>query len=155
MNGWWIDPELPTGHFVTFAVLLTVSLAWQFVISPRRRQLLGNVKFLLAAGLEAGLPLFGVIVLRAGWRHAFIDAGRGWWTALWLSLFWMIAFLIVSRLLVRIVPPFSWLMRDWRRARTEGFKMMFGFGGARPVPQQPSQSEPRFVGRSSFASKNR
>ncbi|CAN5338839.1 hypothetical protein BH09PSE2_BH09PSE2_05800 [soil metagenome] len=136
-------------------MLLSISLAWQFVISPRRRQLLGDFKFLLAAGLEAGLPLFGVIVLRAGWRHAFIDAGRGWWTALWLSLFWMIAFLIVSRLLVRIVPPFSWLMRDWRRARTQGFKMMFGFGGPRPDAAPESAGEPRFVGRSSFVSKTR
>ncbi len=116
--------------------------------------MLGDFRFLLAAALETGLPLFGVIVLRAGWRHAFIDAGRGWWTALWLSLLWMIAFLIVSRLVIRIVPPFSWLMRDWRRARTEGFKMMFGLGGG-AHRGEPAPAEPRVVGRSSFASKTR
>ena len=107
---------------------------------------MGAVKFTLAAVLEFGIPLFGVIVMRAGWRHAFLDAGRGWWTALWLSLFWMVLFLFVARLAARTVPPFSWLMRDWRRANMEGWKMLFGMGGRAPPTGDPQGM--RVVGRS-------
>ncbi len=121
-------------------------MAFQLVVSPRRRGLLGPVKFTLAAAIDSGIPLFGVIVLRAGWRHAYLDAGRGWWTALALSLFWMLVFLIGARLFVSVVPPLSWLMRDWRKARVEGFKMLVGLG-ARP---KDADAGPRFVGRSSF-----
>ena len=148
LNGWWIEPELPVGHFLLFAALLTLSLAFQLLISPRRRRYMGAVKFALAAAIEFGIPLFGVIVLRAGWRHAFLDAGRGWWTAMWLSLLLMVAFLFLARLAVRIVPPFSWLMRDWRQANREGLKMLFGMGGR---SGDPGADGLRVVGRSSFA----
>ena len=133
-------------HFEFFGFLLALSHLSQVTISPRSRRYLGTLKFVLAAALEFGIPLFGVIVLRAGFRHAFLDAGRGWWTALWLSLFWMVLFLFVARLAVRIVPPFSWLMRDWRQANKEGWKMLFGFGSKGQIVD-----EPRFVGGSSFA----
>ena len=106
---------------------------------------MGAIKFTLAAALEFGIPLFGVIVMRAGWRHAFLDAGRGWWTALWLSLLWMVLFLFVARLAVRVVPPFSWLMRDWRQANREGLKMLFGMGR---TPQPGEAQGMRVVGRS-------
>jgi len=108
---------------------------------------MGVVKFTLAAAVAYGIPLFGVIVLRAGWRHAYIAAGAGWWSALWLSLFWMVLFFIAARLVARFVPPFSWLMREWRQANVEGFKMMFGFGG-RPRPEAGDPSGMRVVGRS-------
>lgn len=145
MTSWWIAPELPLGHFEIFAALLALSLAFQLFISPRRRRYMGAIKFALAAAFEFGIPLFGVIVLRAGWRHAFLDAGRGWWAALWLSLMWMVLFLVVARLAVRVVPPFSWLMRDWRQANREGLKMLFGMSRT-PQPGDPSRL--KVVGRS-------
>ena len=146
MSGWWITPEIPSGHVIVFAVLLILSVSVQVLVSPRRRGLMGPVKFALAAAIEYGIPIFGVIVVRAGFRHAYEAAGWNFWAAIFLSVGWMIAFVTVARLVAWFVPPLSWLMADWRRARREGFKMMVGLGGA-----PKAAAGPRFVGGSSTA----
>ncbi|ROZ79837.1 hypothetical protein [Ramlibacter sp. WS9] len=43
------------------------------------------------------MPLFGVIVLRSALREGLEQAGHGWWAALWLSLFWMVTFIVVAQ----------------------------------------------------------
>ena len=131
MSGWWVRPELPLGHFYVFAALLAVSVALRLAVSPRRRLIMGPFRFGLATALRVGVPLAGVIVVRAGFRHAFIDAGRDWWSALWLSLFWMLAFVFAANLLLR--DPAAFLLADGRVAahRSRGLE-----GAVRPAPRR-------------------
>ena len=77
------------------------------------------------------VPLFGVFIVRSGFRHALLEDGRGWWTAMWLSLFWMLLFISVGQFLIRSLPPTSWLLRDLRRAGKDVWMERLGrwFGG--------------------------
>jgi small-conductance mechanosensitive channel len=150
VTGLWIQPQFPAGRLEVFAVLLALLLAWQLLTSPRRRRYLGVVRFTLAAALATGVPLFAVVALRAGFRHAYLDAGAGWWSAMFFSLLWMVVFLIVAGWITRRVPPFSWLSADWRRARMQGWRMFFGGASQPQTPEEPDGEGMRVVGRSSF-----
>ena len=141
---------MPIGHLIVFAAILIVSVGVQVIISPRRRALMGPLRFALAAAIEYGIPIFGVVVLRAGFRHAYLAAGWNWWAALFLSLVWMTLFVVAARSVAWFIPPLSWLMADWRRARREGLKMLVGLGG-RPSEGAETPKGPRFVGGSSTA----
>lgn len=117
-------PEIHSGAFLAraseqlpwFAVLLLVSVAITFVVSGARRRRLGLIRFLLGYLCIVVVPLFGVIVLRSALREGLEQAGRGWWAALWLSLFWMVAFIVVAQWVVRRMPPTSRWLRDYRQA---------------------------------------
>lgn len=99
-----------------FAVALLVSIAITSVFSRERRRRLGLTRFLLGHLCIAAVPLFGVIVLRSALREALEQAGRGWWAATWLSLFWMMTFILVAQWVVRRVPPTRGWLRDYRQA---------------------------------------
>src|SRR5688500_14657572 len=72
-----------------FAGVLLVSVAITSLFSRERRRRLGLTRFLLGYVSIVAVPLFGVIVLRSALREGLEQGGRGWWAALWLSLFWM------------------------------------------------------------------
>ena len=99
-----------------FAVVLLVSVAITSLVSSERRRRLGLARFLLGYLCIASVPLFGVIVLRAALREGLEQAGRGWWAALWLSLFWMVTFIAVAQWVVRRTPPTRGWLRDYRQA---------------------------------------
>lgn len=99
-----------------FAVVLLVGVAITSFFSRERRRRLGLTRFLLGYLCVAAVPLFGVIVLRSALREGLEQAGRGWWAALWLSLFWMMTFIVVAQWLVRHMPPTRGLLRDYRQA---------------------------------------
>ena len=99
-----------------FAVVLLVSVAVTSLVSGARRRRLGLARFLLGYLCIAALPLFGVIVLRSALREALEQAGRGWWAALWLSLFGMVVFIVVAQWIVRRMPPTRGWLRDYRQA---------------------------------------
>lgn len=99
-----------------FAVLLLVSVTITSLVSRERRRRLGLTRFLLGYLCIAGVPLFGVIVLRSALREGMEQAGRGWWGALWLSLFGMVAFIVVAQWVVRRMPPTRGWLRDYRQA---------------------------------------
>jgi hypothetical protein len=99
-----------------FAVVLLMSLAVTSLVSGERRRRLGFTRFLLGYLCVAAVPLFGVIVLRSALRAGLEHAGHGWWGALWLSLFWMVAFIVVAQWAVRRMPPSRKWLRDYRQA---------------------------------------
>ncbi|MBE7368887.1 hypothetical protein [Ramlibacter pallidus] len=108
---WSASVERAIEQMPWFAGLLLVSVAITSLVSRERLRRLGLTRFLLGYLCIAAVPLFGVIVLRSALREGLEQAGRGWWAALWLSLFWMVAFIVVTQWLVRRVPP----TRGWRR----------------------------------------
>ena len=99
-----------------FVVVLLVSLAVTSLVSRARRLRLGLARFLLGYLCIAAVPLFGVIVLRSALREGLEQAGHGWWAALWLSLFSMVAFIVVAQWVVRRMPPTRGWLRDYRQA---------------------------------------
>jgi len=99
-----------------FAVLLLASLAITSLVSSERRRRLGLTRFLLGYLCIAAVPLFGVIVLRSALREGLQQAGYGWWAALWLSLFWMMAFIVVAQWIVRRMPPTRGWLCAYRQA---------------------------------------
>lgn len=99
-----------------FAVALLVSLAITSLVSGERRRRLGLARFLLGAVCIAAVPLFGVVVLRPALREGLERAGHGWWAALLLSLFWLLAFIVVAQWLVRRMPPTRGWLRNYRQA---------------------------------------
>ena len=99
-----------------FAVVLLVSVAITSLFSRERRRRLGLTRFLLGYLCIVAVPLFGVIVLRSALREGLEQAGHGWWAALWLSLFWMVTFIVVAQWLVRHMPPSRGWLRDYRQA---------------------------------------
>ena len=99
-----------------FAVVLFVSAAITSLVSSERRRRLGLTRFLLGYLCIAAVPLFGVIVLRSALREELEQASRGWWAALWLSLFWMMTFIVVAQWVVRRVPPTRGWLRNHRQA---------------------------------------
>jgi formate hydrogenlyase subunit 3/multisubunit Na+/H+ antiporter MnhD subunit len=86
------------------------------LVSRERRRRLGLTRFLLGYLSIAAVPLFGVIVLRSALREGLEHAGRGWWAALWLSLFWMVTFIVVVQWVARRMPPTRGWLRDYRQA---------------------------------------
>lgn len=99
-----------------FAVVLLVGVAITSLVSRERRRRLGFARFLLGYLCIAAVPLFGVIVLRSALREGMEQAGRGWWSALWLSLFWMMVFIVVAQWVVRRMPPTRGWLRAYRQA---------------------------------------
>ncbi len=99
-----------------FAVVLLVAFAATSLFSRERRRRLGFTRFLLGYLCIAAVPLFGVIVLRSPLREGLELAGHGWWAALWLSLFWMVTFIVVAQWVVRRMPPTREWLRDYRQA---------------------------------------
>jgi flagellar biogenesis protein FliO len=57
-----------------------------------------------------------VIVVRSALREKLEQASHGWWGALWLSLFWMLTFIVVAQWVVRRMPPTRGWLRDYRQA---------------------------------------
>jgi hypothetical protein len=99
-----------------FAVVLLVSVATTALVSGERRRRLGLTRFLLGYLCIAAVPLFAVIVLRSALRAGLEQTGHGWWAALWLSLFWMVIFIVVAQWAVRRMPPTRSWLRDYRQA---------------------------------------
>jgi hypothetical protein len=119
-----------------FTAVLLVSVAITSAVSRERRRRLGLVNFLLGYLCIAALPLFGVLVFRSAVRAALEQAGHGWWAASWLSLFWMLAFILVAQWIVRHVPPIRGWLRDYRQAGRDVWRdrlaRWFGVPSRRP-----------------------
>lgn len=99
-----------------FAAALLVATTVTSLVSGERRRRLGLIKFLLGYLCIMAPPLFGVIVLRSALREGLEQAGHGWWGAMWLSLFWMVIFIVVAQWIVRHIPPTRGWLRDYRQA---------------------------------------
>ena len=131
-------PEILSSAFIErareqlpwFVAVLLISAAITSLVSSERRRRLGLTKFLFGYLCIAAVPLFGVIVLRSALREGLEQAGHGWWAGLWLSLFWMVIFIVVAQWMVRHMPPTRGWLRDYRQAGRdiwrERFERWFG-----------------------------
>ncbi len=112
MSEFAVDPVFTTLQGLAFAALMAFGLAVQFVFSPRRRAVMGNVKFALATAVIATPGIAGVTLVRGAYRAGYLAEGRGFLEANLRSIVWMSGFIFLSQLAVRFLPPMSWLSRD-------------------------------------------
>lgn len=114
--GFSVDPIFTQLQLVAFAALLSLGVAVQFAFSPKRRAVMGNMKFLLADALRTAPSIAGVTLVRGAYRAGYLNEGRGFIEANLRSIVWMSGAILAGQMAVRFVPPMSWLSRDLRLA---------------------------------------
>ena len=114
--GFSVDPIFTQLQLVAFAALLSLGVAIQFAFSPKRRAVMGNMKFLLADALRTAPSIAGVTLVRGAYRAGYLNEGRGFIEANLRSIVWMSGAILAGQMAVRFVPPMSWLARDLRLA---------------------------------------
>lgn len=129
----WIDPVIQPSRWWFFGAVMAFSMLVTVWVSPGRRKAMGALKLAAAQGAMVMVPLCGVFVVRSGFRHAYELQGKSFWDAMWMSLAWMMGFVLVGQLAVRNVPPTSWLIRDLQQANKDVWKARLGrwFGSKR------------------------
>ena len=116
MSAFIVDPVFTPLQVIAFVGFLLFGLAVQFFFSPRRREVMGSMKFALASTVIATPGIAGVTLVRGAYRAGYLAEGRGFLEANLRSLVWMSGFIFLSQLAVRFVPPMSWLSRDLANA---------------------------------------
>jgi hypothetical protein len=111
-----VDPVFTTTQAIWFAALLTFAVGLQVAFSPRRRAVMGGLKFALASAVVAAPGVAGVTLVRGAYRLGYLEEGRGFWEANLRSLVWMSGAVFAGQMAVRFVPPLSGLSRDLRAA---------------------------------------
>ena len=131
--GFAVQPIFTTTQAIWFAVLLTFGVAVQLAFSPRRRAIMGGMKFAVASALVAAPAAAGVTLVRGAYRLGYLEEGRGFLEANLRSVVWMSGAIFVGQMAVRYLPPLSWLSRDLRQAGRDVWSARLGrwFGGAR------------------------
>ncbi len=114
--GFPVDPIFTTTQAVWFAALLTLGVTAQVVFSPKRRALMGDVKFALASAVLAAPAIAGVTLVRGACRAGYLADGRGFLEANLRSVAWMSGAIFAGQMAVRYLPPLSGLSRDLRQA---------------------------------------
>jgi len=114
--GFAVDPMFTQLQFIAFAALLSFGVAVQFAFSPKRRAVMGNMKFLLADALRTAPSIAGVTLVRGAYRAGYLNEGRGFIEANLRSIVWMSGAILAGQMAVRFVPPMSWLAGDLRLA---------------------------------------
>tara|TARA_R110002167_G_scaffold12963_2_gene54842 strand:- start:297 stop:698 length:402 start_codon:yes stop_codon:yes gene_type:complete len=116
MSAFAVTPVFTELQAIAFAVLLTLGVAVQFAFSPKRRAIMGDVKFLLADALRTAPAVAGVTLVRGAYRAGYLAEGRGFLEANLRSIVWMSGAILAGQMVVRYLPPMSWLARDLRQA---------------------------------------
>lgn len=116
MSAFVVDPVFTPLQALAFVGLILFGVAVQFAFSPRRREVMGSMKFALASAVIATPGLAGVTLVRGAYRAGYLAEGRGFMEANLRSIVWMSGFIFLSQLAVRFLPPLSWLSRDLRDA---------------------------------------
>lgn len=116
MSSFAVDPIFTASQAWWFAGLMAFGLMVAFVFSPRRRERMGNLKFLAASALVSAPALAGVTLVRGAYKLGYREEGRSFIEANLRSAVWMMGAIAVGQLAVRFVPPMSMLARDLRRA---------------------------------------
>jgi len=114
--GFSVQPIFTTTQAIWFAVLLTFGVAVQLAFSPRRRALMGGLKFAMASAIVAAPAAAGITLVRGAYRLGYLEEGRGFWEANLRSVVWMSGAIFAGQMAVRFLPPMSWLTRDLRDA---------------------------------------
>ena len=116
MSAFAVDPVFTSLQAFAFAGLLTFAVVVQVIFSPKRRAIMGGMKFALASAIVAAPGLAGVTLVRGAFRLGYLEEGRGFWEANLRSAVWMSGAILAGQLAVRFLPPMAWLSRDLRQA---------------------------------------
>ncbi|MGV8928209.1 MAG: hypothetical protein ACOH1E_00525 [Brevundimonas sp.] len=116
MSAFAVDPVFTQLQGLAFAGLLMFAVAVQTVFSPKRRAIMGRLKFALASAVVAVPGLAGVTLVRGAYRLGYLEQGRGFWEANLRSAVWMSGAIFAGQMAVRYLPPMAWLSRDLREA---------------------------------------
>ncbi|MBX3475975.1 MAG: hypothetical protein KF910_00020 [Brevundimonas sp.] len=116
MTDFATTPIFTQAQGLWFAALLALGVVMQFAFSPRRRAVLGGLRFAAASALVAAPAVAGVTLVRGAWRLGYLNEGRGFIEANLRSLVVMSGAVLAGQLAVRYLPPLSWLSGDLRRA---------------------------------------
>ena len=114
--GFPVQPIFTTTQAIWFAALLTFGVAVQLAFSPRRRALMGGLKFAMASAVVAAPAAAGITLVRGAYRLGYLEEGRGFWEANLRSIVWMSGAIFAGQMAVRYLPPMAWLTRDLRDA---------------------------------------
>ena len=126
MSAFLVDPVFTQTQAWWFAGLLVLAVALTVAFSPKRRAILGTPKFVLAAALQSAPGLAGVTLVRGAYRLGYLEEGRGFWEANLRSFVWMSGAIFAGQMVVRYLPPMSWLARDLRQAGRAVWSERFG-----------------------------
>lgn len=116
MNAFAVDPVFTQTQAIWFAALLTLAVGVQAAFSPKRRAILGGLKFSMASALVAAPGLAGVTLVRGAYRLGYLEEGRGFLEANLRSVVWMSGAIFAGQMATRYLPPMAWLTRDLRDA---------------------------------------
>lgn len=116
MSAFAVDPIFTQMQAIAFAGLLTFAVVLQTMFSPKRRAIMGRMKFVLASAVVAAPGLAGLTFVRGAYRLGYLEEGRGFWEANLRSLVWMSGAIFAGQMVARFLPPMSWLTRDLRNA---------------------------------------
>lgn len=126
MNDFLIEPVILPDRWMWFGGMMAFSTLLTVMFSPRRRAVLGFFRVAAGRASQLVVPLAGVVVVRSGFRQAYLLDDRSFWEAMWMSIAWMSGFMFVGRILVANVPPTSIWLRDLRKAGTDVWKDRLG-----------------------------
>jgi hypothetical protein len=116
MSAFLTDPIFTTTQGLWFGALLALGLIVQTAFSPRRRAIMGLPKFALASAMVSAPAIAGVTLVRGAYRLGYLEEGRSLIEANMRSILWMSGSIILGQLIVRFVPPMSWMARDLKQA---------------------------------------
>ena len=116
MSAFAVEPVFTQLQALAFAGLLTLAVILQTVLSPKRRAIMGGMKFALASAVVAAPGIAGVTLVRGAYRLGYLEEGRGFWEANLRSIVWMSGAIFAGQMAVRYLPPMAWLTRDLRDA---------------------------------------
>ena len=116
MSAFAVDPIFTQMQAIAFAGLLTFAIVLQTTFSPKRRAIMGGLKFALASAVIAAPGIAGVTFVRGAYRLGYLEEGRGFWEANLRSIVWMSGAIFAGQMAARYLPPMAWLTRDLRDA---------------------------------------
>lgn len=126
MSDFLIQPLILPDRWQWFGLMMAFSTVVTVIFSPRRRAAIGLFRVAAGRASQLVVPLAGVIVVRSGFRQAYLADDRTFWDAMWMSVVWMSGFMFVGRLVVGHVPPTSIWLRDLRKAGVDVWKDRLG-----------------------------
>lgn len=116
MSAFAVDPIFTWTQAIWFAALLTFAVAVQAAFSPKRRAIMGGLKFAVASAVVGAPALAGVTLVRGAYRLGYMEEGRGLLEANLRSIVWMGGAIFAGQMAVRFLPPMAWMSRDLRDA---------------------------------------
>ena len=126
MSAFATTPIFTATQAIVFGLLLALGMGVTFAFSPKRRAILGAPRFLLAVAVQSAPSLAGITLVRGAYRLGYLEEGQGFLEANLRSFVWMSGAIFAGQMVVRYLPPLSWLARDLKQAGRAVWSERFG-----------------------------